>query len=221
MVRMSLEKVNSNTERDILSRQERIDRLGQPDQLNRLRQQRDAINKFYKSIKKGDTEEENESKGYTFSVGTFVDPNGVVWDIRNRFYGKRPEDWQVVCCGFSENSSDGPKVEVQSISDATKTERDKWSFLPCGINAVDILRSKDGEVINVFWKSEKDSKPVVGDSSGREFLPLAEIVDNVDADKNRFENIVYPLIEEGVGQEVRQDTEESLGVSAVSSVILL
>lgn len=205
-----------------LPRQEHIERLRQDKQkLKLIIKQRDAVSKVFKK------------DGYGYLVGLFVDPNGNVLGIENRYGGPVSNDWRVVRC----ESSDGDKINVknQGIDKVEKTKSEGYRFLPIGVEGVDTLHFADGRPsINIFWKEDKDKDKdegkgkgkgkrlvVVADNRGIEFLPLDEIIpkendtnkpseeitaNNNDDDTNRrFEEITEPLVEEGLGAAAVSD----------------
>ena len=218
-----------------LSRQERIERLRQnKQQLELIIEQGDAVYKYLRGV------------DYDISVGMFVGPDGAVWGIKNRYGGMVSGDWLVVRCVSNESDENRPKIKVeeQGISKVGKTERERYPFLPTGIEAVDTLHlACGGPSINVFWEEDKDKDKdegkgkgkglvvAVADNRGIEFLPLDELIakkndtdnkrpeeitaDNNDDDTNkRFKEITGPLEKEGLGAAA-----EELGAAAVSDVV--
>ena len=212
-----------------LSRQERIEQLRQNEQqLELIIRQRDAVYKYLGGV------------DYDISVGVFVGPDGTVWGIKNRYGGMVSGDWLVARCASNESDKNRPKIKVeeQDISKVEKTERERYPFLPIGIEAVDTLHlAGGGPSFNIFWKKDKDSKGkglvvAVADNRGIEFLPLDELIakkndtdnkrpeeitaDNNDDDTNkRFKEITGPLEKEGLGAAA----EEDLGATAVSTMV--
>ena len=92
-----------------LSRQERIEQLRQDEQLKLIIEQRDAVSRAL------------EEDGYGYSIGLFVDPDGMVLGIENRYGGTVSNDWRVVRCESSEVEEDQPiRVEIQTISSSKK-----------------------------------------------------------------------------------------------------
>ena len=215
-----------------LSRQERIEQLRQNEQqLELIIRQRDAVNEFFKKV------------SHNSLVGMFVDPDGDVLGIKNRYYGIAPNDWLVVRCASNESDKNRPeiKVEKQKINSVKKTKRGKYPFWPIDVEAIDTLYPEDGEIeaFNIFWisknpeagsKSEvKASNTIVGDFTGREFLPLDEIIDpemekkieeKIKAKKeaDEFDRLVQPLKDEGLGEDVK--IRGGLGTSALSGAAL-
>ncbi|TWP27191.1 hypothetical protein EUA60_00520 [TM7 phylum sp. oral taxon 346] len=214
-----------------LSRQERIEQLRQnKQQLELIIEQGDAVYKYLRGV------------DYDISVGMFVGPDGAVWGIKNRYGGMVSGDWLVVRCVSNESDENRPKIKVeeQGISKVGKTERERYPFLPTGIEAVDTLHLADVSV-NIFWKKDKDkdkdskgkgSVVAVADNRGIEFLPLDELIakkndtdnerpEEITADNNdddtdeRFEEITGPLEKEGLGAAA----EEDLGATAVSTMV--
>lgn len=220
-----------------LSRQERIDRLRGEQQQRRIIEQRDAVSRV---LKKG---------GYGCSIGLFVDPNDNVLSIENRYGGPVSGDWRVVRCESSEVEEDQPRAEIQTISSVKKTEHGRPPFWPIGVEAIDTIYPEDGRAINIFWMSKPKAKPesepkpkakprklIVGDFAGREFLPLDEIIDpetekkikakkeaEIKAKKNsdRFDDIVQPLRDEGLGADAERCVQAGLdlGATAVCDVM--
>ena len=131
-----------------LSRQERIEQLRQnKQQLELIIKQCDAVYKYL------------EGADYNFLVGVFVGPDGAVWGIKNRYGGMVPGDWLVVRCVSNESDENRPKIKVeeQGISKVGKTERERYPFLPIGIEGVDKLHlACGGPSINIFWEEDKD-----------------------------------------------------------------
>ena len=207
-----------------LSRQERIEQLRQnKQQLELIIEQGDAVYKYLRGV------------DYDISVGMFVGPDGAVWGIKNRYGGMVSGDWLVVRCVSNESDENRPKIKVeeQGISKVGKTERERYPFLPTGIEAVDALHFVDVSV-NIFWKDSKGKGSVVAvaDNRGIEFLPLDELIakknytdnerpEEITADNNdddtdeRFEEITGPLEKEGLGAAA----EEDLGATAVSTMV--
>ena len=239
MVR-SMSPENSNPKPEgarLLSRQERIDRLRDEQQQRRIIEQRDAVSRV---LKKG---------GYGCSIGLFVDPNDNVLSIENRYGGPVSGDWRVVRCESSEVEEDQPRAEIQTISSVKKTEHGRPPFWPIGVEAIDTIYPEDGRAINIFWMSKPKAKPesepkpkakprklIVGDFAGREFLPLDEIIDpetekkikakkeaEIKAKKNsdRFDDIVQPLRDEGLGADAERCVQAGLdlGATAVCDVM--
>lgn len=233
MVRnMSPENSNPKPEEArLLSRQERIDRLRDEQQQRRIIEQRDAVSRV---LKKG---------GYGCSIGLFVDPNDNVLSIENRYGGPVSGDWRVVRCESSEVEEDQPRAEIQTISSVKKTEHGRPPFWPIGVEAIDTIYPEDGRAINIFWMSESESESeakhrgfIVGDLAGNEFLPLDEIIDpetekkikakkeaEIKAKKNsdRFDDIVQPLRDEGLGADAERCAQAGLdlGATAVCDVM--
>ena len=230
MVR-SMSPENSNLKPEE-ARSLRIEQLRRDEQQQRrIIEQRDAVSKVL------------EGDGYGYLIGLFVDLNGNVLGIENRYGGPVRSDWRVVRC----ESSDGDKINVknQEIDKVEKTKSEGYRFLPIGVEGVDTLHFADGRPsINIFWKEDKDKDKgkgkgkgkgkrlvVVADNRGIEFLPLDEIIpkendtnkpseeitaDNNDDDTNkRFEEITGPLEKEGLGAAA----EEDLGATAVSTMV--
>ena len=219
------------------ARQERIDRLRDEQQQRRIIEQRDAVSRV---LKKG---------GYGCSIGLFVDPNDNVLSIENRYGGPVSGDWRVVRCESSEVEEDQPRAEIQTISSVKKTEHGRPPFWPIGVEAIDTIYPEDGRAINIFWMSKPKAKPesepkpkakprklIVGDFAGREFLPLDEIIDpetekkikakkeaEIKAKKNsdRFDDIVQPLRDEGLGADAERCVQAGLdlGATAVCDVM--
>ncbi len=214
-----------------LSRQERIEQLRQNEQqLELIIRQRDAVYKYLGGV------------DYDISVGVFVGPDGTVWGIKNRYGGMVSGDWLVVRCASNESDENRPKIKVeeQGISKVGKTERERYPFLPIGIEAVDILHlACGGPSINVLWEEDKDkdedegkgkgSVVAVADNRGIEFLPLDEIInpemekkieEKIKAKKeaDEFDRLVQPLKDEGLGEDVK--IRGDLGASALSGATL-
>ena len=209
-----------------LSGQERIEQLRQnKQQLELIIKQCDAVYKYL------------EGADYNFLVGVFVGPDGAVWGIKNRYGGMVPGDWLVVRCVSNESDENRPKIKVeeQGISKVGKTERERYPFLPIGIEGVDKLHlACGGPSINIFWEEDKDEDKgkgkglvvAVADNRGIEFLPLDEITakeddtdksseettagNNGDNTNRRFKEIVESSL---------ADVEEGLGAAAVSDVV--
>ena len=211
-----------------LSRQERIEQLRQnKQQLELIIEQGDAVKKF---LRRAD---------YGYLVGMFVGPDGAVWGIKNRYGGMVPGDWLVVRCVSNESDENRPKIKVeeQGISKVGKTERERYPFLPIGIEGVDKLHlACGGPSINIFWEEDKDEDEgkgkgkglvvAVADNRGIEFLPLDEITakeddtdksseettagNNGDNTNRRFKEIVESSL---------ADVEEGLGAAAVSGTV--
>ena len=209
-----------------LSRQERIEQLRRNEQqLELIIKQRDAVSKVLKK------------DGYGYLIGLFVDPNGRVLGIENRYGGTVSNDWRVVRCESSEVEEDQPiRVEIQTISSSKNTERGRYPFWPIGVKTIDTIYPEDGRAINIFWMSEPKAKPrtpIVGDLAGKEFLPLDEIIDpeteknikaKIKAKKNsdRFDDIVQSLRDERLGADVEQYAQArvDLGATAVYDVMV-
>lgn len=213
-----------------LSRQERIEQLRQDEQLKLIIEQRDAVNEF---LGRAD---------YGYLVGMFVGPDGDVWGIKNRYGGMVPGDWLVVRCVSNESDENRPKIKVeeQDISKVGKTERERYRFLPIGIEGVDKLHlACGGPSINIFWEEDKEKDEdedegkglvvAVADNRGIEFLPLDEIInpemekkieEKIKAKKeaDEFDRLVQPLKEEGLGEDVK--IRGGLGTSALSGAAL-
>ena len=220
------------------ARQERIAQLKKDEQQQRrIIEQRDAVSRV---LKKG---------GYGCSIGLFVDPNDNVLSIENRYGGPVSGDWRVVRCESSEVEEDQPRAEIQTISSVKKTEHGRPPFWPIGVEAIDTIYPEDGRAINIFWMSKPKAKPesepkpkakprklIVGDFAGREFLPLDEIIDpetekkikakkeaEIKAKKNsdRFDDIVQPLRDEGLGTDAERCAQAGLdlGATAVCDVM--
>ena len=220
------------------ARQERIAQLKRDEQQQRrIIEQRDAVSRV---LKKG---------GYGCSIGLFVDPNDNVLSIENRYGGPVSGDWRVVRCESSEVEEDQPRAEIQTISSVKKTEHGRPPFWPIGVEAIDTIYPEDGRAINIFWMSKPKAKPesepkpkakprklIVGDFAGREFLPLDEIIDpetekkikakkeaEIKAKKNsdRFDDIVQPLRDEGLGADAERCVQAGLdlGATAVCDVM--
>ena len=175
---LSMSPENSNLKLEgarPLSRQERIEQLRRnKQQLELIIKQCDAVYKYL------------EGADYNFLVGVFVGPDGAVWGIKNRYGGMVPGDWLVVRCVSNESDENRPKIKVeeQGISKVGKTERERYPFLPIGIEGVDKLHlACGGPSINIFWEEDKDEDEgkgkglvvAVADNRGIEFLPLDEI----------------------------------------------
>lgn len=208
-----------------LSRQERIEQLRQDEQqLELIIRQRDAVSKVLKR------------DGYGYLIGLFVDPNGRVLGIQNRYCGIASNDWRVVRCESSEVEEDRPiRAEIQTISSAKKTEHGRPPFWPIGVETIDTIYPEDGRAINIFWMSKSESEAkhrgfIVGDLAGNEFLPLDEIIDpeterkmeakiKAKEEADEFDRLVQPLRDEGLGEDVK--IREGLGASAVSGAALL
>ena len=231
MVR-SMSPENSNPkleEARPLSRQERIEQLRQNEQqLELIIKQRDAVYKYLGGV------------DYDILVGVFVGPDGAVWGIKNRYGGMVSGDWLVVRCVSNESDENRPKIKVeeQGISKVGKTERERYPFLPIGIEGVDKLHlACGGPSINIFWEEDKDEDEdedegkgkglvvAVADNRGIEFLPLDEIIDpeieeKIKAKKeaDEFDRLVQPLRNEGLGEDVK--IRGDLGVSALSGAAL-
>ena len=220
------------------ARQERIAQLKQDEQqLRRIIERRDAVSKVL------------EGDGYGYLIGLFVDPNDNVLSIENRYGGPVSGDWRVVRCESSEVEEDQPRAEIQTISSVKKTEHGRPPFWPIGVEAIDTIYPEDGRAINIFWMSKPKAKPesgpkpkakprklIVGDFAGREFLPLDEIIDpetekkikakkeaEIKAKKNsdRFDDIVQPLRDEGLGADAERCVQAGLdlGATAVCDVM--
>lgn len=198
-----------------LSRQERIEQLRQnKQQLELIIEQGDAVKKF---LRRAD---------YGYLVGMFVGPDGDVWGIKNRYGGMVSGDWLVVRCVSNESDENLPKIKVeeQGISKVGKTERERYPFLPIGIEGVDKLHlACGGPSINIFWEEDKDEDEgkgkglvvAVADNRGIEFLPLDEITAKDDDTDKRFKEIVESSladVEEGLGAK-------GLGAAAVSGTV--
>lgn len=241
MVR-SMSPENSNPkleEARPLSRQERIEQLRQnKQQLELIIKQCDAVYKYL------------EGADYNFLVGVFVGPDGAVWGIKNRYGGMVPGDWLVVRCVSNESDENRPKIKVeeQGISKVGKTERERYPFLPIGIEGVDKLHlACGGPSINIFWEEDKDEDEdegkgkgkgkglvvAVADNRGIEFLPLDEITAKEDdTDKSSEEttagnngdntNRRFKEIVESSLADVEEGlgaAAEELGAAAVSDVV--
>lgn len=218
-----------------LSRQERIEQLRQDEQqLELIIKQRDAVYKYLGGV------------DYDILVGVFVGPDGAVWGIKNRYGGMVPGDWLVVRCVSNESDENRPKIKVeeQDISKVGKTERERYPFLPIGIEGVDKLHlACGGPSINIFWEEDKEKDEdedegkdegkglvvAVADNRGIEFLPLDEIInpemekkieEKIKAKKeaDEFDRLVQPLKEEGLGEDVK--IRGGLGTSALSGAAL-
>lgn len=180
-----------------------------------------------------------EEDGYGYLIGLFVDPNGRVLGIENRYGGTVSNDWRVVRCESSEVEEDQPiRVEIQTISSSKKTEHGRYPFWPIGVKTIDTIYPEDGRAINIFWMSESESESeseskhrgfIVGDLAGNEFLPLDEIIDpeiekNIKAKKNsdRFDDIVQSLRDEGLGADAERCVQAGLdlGATAVYDVMV-
>ena len=220
-----------------LSRQERIEQLRQNEQqLELIIKQRDAVYKYLGGV------------DYDILVGVFVGPDGAVWGIKNRYGGMVSGDWLVVRCVSNESDENRPKIKVeeQGISKVGKTERERYPFLPIGIEGVDKLHlACGGPSINIFWEEDKDKDEdededkdegkgkglvvAVADNRGIEFLPLGEIIDpeterkikakiKAKEEADEFDRLVQPLKDEGLGEDVK--IREDLGASALSGAAL-
>lgn len=220
-----------------LSRQERIEQLRQnKQQLELIIKQCDAVYKYL------------EGADYNFLVGVFVGPDGAVWGIKNRYGGMVPGDWLVVRCVSNESDENRPKIKVeeQGISKVGKTERERYPFLPIGIEGVDKLHlACGGPSINIFWEEDKDEDEgkgkgkgkgkglvvAVADNRGIEFLPLDEIIpkendtnkpseeitaDNNDDDTNKRFEEITGPLEK---EGLGAAAEEDLGATAVSTMV--
>ena len=229
MVR-SMSPENSNPKPEE-ARQERIAQLKQDEQqLRRIIEQRDAVSKVL------------EGDGYGYLIGLFVDPDDNVLGIGNRYHGIGSNNWRVVRCESSEVEGDQPiRVEIQKISSAKKTEHGRYPFWPIGVKTIDTIYPEDGRAINFFWMSKSESEAkhrglIVGDLAGNEFLPLDEIIDpetekkikakkeaEIKAKKNsdRFDDIVQPLRDEGLGADAERCVQAGLdlGATAVCDVM--
>ena len=227
MVR-SMSPENSNPKPEG-ARQERIAQLKQDEQqLRRIIEQRDAVSKVL------------EGDGYGYLIGLFVDPDDNILGIGNRYHGIGSNNWRVVRCESSEVEGDQPiRVEIQKISSAKKTEHGRYPFWPIGVKTIDTIYPEDGRAINFFWMSESEAKHrgfIVGDLAGNEFLPLDEIIDpetekkikakkeaEIKAKKNsdRFDDIVQPLRDEGLGADAERCVQAGLdlGATAVCDVM--
>lgn len=218
-----------------LSRQKRIEQLRQNEQqLEFIIRQRDAVSKVFKE------------DGYGYLIGLFVDPDDNVLGIGNRYHGIGSNNWRVVRCESSEVEGDQPiRVEIQKISSAKKTEHGRYPFWPIGVKTIDTIYPEDGRAINFFWMSKSESESeseakhrgfIVGDLAGNEFLPLDEIIDpetekkikakkeaEIKAKKNsdRFDDIVQPLRDEGLGADAERCVQAGLdlGATAVCDVM--
>ena len=205
------------------ARQERIAQLKKDEQqLRRIIEQRDAVSKVL------------EGDGYGYLIGLFVDPDDKVLGIGNRYHGIGSNNWRVVRCESSEVEGDQPiRVEIQKISSAKKTEHGRYPFWPIGVKTIDTIYPEDGRAINFFWMSKSESEAkhrgfIVGDLAGNEFLPLDEIIDpetekKIKAKKNsdRFDDIVQPLRDEGLGADAERCVQAGLdlGATAVCDVM--
>ena len=214
-----------------LSRQERIEQLRQnKQQLELIIEQGDAVYKYLRGV------------DYDISVGMFVGPDGAVWGIKNRYGGMVSGDWLVVRCVSNESDENRPKIKVeeQGISKVGKTERERYPFLPTGIEAVDTLHFA-GVSVNILWKKgkgkdkdkDKDSKGkgsvvAVADNRGIEFLPLDELIAKKNAKKNdtdnkRPEEITADNNDDDTNKRFEKITEplakEGLGATAVSTMV--
>lgn len=207
-----------------LSRQERIEQLRQDEQqLELIIRQRDAVSKVLKR------------DGYGYLIGLFVDPNGRVLGIQNRYCGIASNDWRVVRCESSEVEEDRPiRAEIQTISSAKKTEHGRPPFWPIGVETIDTIYPEDGRAINIFWMSKSESEAkhrgfIVGDLAGNEFLPLDEIIDpeterkmeakiKAKEEADEFDRLVQSLRDEGLGEDIK--IREDLGASALSGAAL-
>ena len=141
-------------------------------------------------------------------------------------------DWLVVRCVSNESDENRPKIKVeeQGISKVGKTERERYPFLPIGIEGVDKLHlACGGPSINIFWEEDEDEDEgkgkgkgkgkglvvAVADNRGIEFLPLDEITAKDDDTDKRFKEIVESSladVEEGLGAK-------GLGAAAVSGTV--
>ena len=217
------------------ARQERIAQLKKDEQqLRHIIEQRDAVSKVL------------EGDGYGYLIGLFVDPDDKVLGIGNRYHGIGSNNWRVVRCESSEVEGDQPiRVEIQKISSAKKTEHGRYPFWPIGVKTIDTIYPEDGRAINFFWMSKSESEAkhrgfIVGDLAGNEFLPLDEIIDpemekkieekikakkeaEIKAKKNsdRFDDIVQPLRDEGLGADAERCVQAGLdlGATAVCDVM--
>ena len=207
-----------------LSRQKRIEQLRQNEQqLELIIRQRDAVSKVFKE------------DGYGYLIGLFVDPNGRVLGIGNRYHGIGSNNWRVVRCESSEVEGDQPiRVEIQKISSAKKTEHGRYPFWPIGVKTIDTIYPEDGRAINFFWMSKSESEAkhrgfIVGDLAGNEFLPLDEIIDpeterkmeakiKAKEEADEFDRLVQSLRDEGLGEDIK--IREDLGASALSGAAL-
>lgn len=215
-----------------LSRQERIEQLRQnKQQLELIIEQGDAVYKYLRGV------------DYDISVGMFVGPDGAVWGIKNRYGGMVSGDWLVVRCASNESDENRPKIKVeeQGISKVGKTERERYPFLPIGIEAVDILHlACGGPSINVLWEEDKDkdedegkgkgkgkgkgSVVAVADNRGIEFLPLDELITKKnDTDNRRPEEITADNKEDDTDKRFKEITgpleKDGLGATAVSTMV--
>ena len=214
-----------------LSRQERIEQLRQDEQqLELIIRQRDAVSKVLKK------------DGYGYLIGLFVDPDDKVLGIGNRYHGIGSNNWRVVRCESSGVEEDRPiRAEIQTISSSKKTEHGRYPFWPIGVKTIDTIYPEDGRAINIFWMSKSESEAkhrgfIVGDLAGNEFLPLDEIIDpetekkikakkeaEIKAKKNsdRFDDIVQPLRDEGLGADAERCVQAGLdlGATAVCDVM--
>lgn len=213
----------------------RIEQLRRDEQQQRrIIEQRDAVSKVL------------EGDGYGYLIGLFVDPDDNVLGIGNRYHGIGSNNWRVVRCESSEVEGDQPiRVEIQKISSAKKTEHGRYPFWPIGVKTIDTIYPEDGRAINFFWMSKSESESeseakhrgfIVGDLAGNEFLPLDEIIDpetekkikakkeaEIKAKKNsdRFDDIVQPLRDEGLGADAERCVQAGLdlGATAVCDVM--
>lgn len=209
-----------------LSRQERIEQLRQnKQQLELIIEQGDAVKKFLRRT------------DYGYLVGMFVGPDGAVWGIKNRYGGMVPGDWLVVRCVSNESDENRPKIKVeeQGISKVGKTERERYPFLPIGIEGVDKLHlACGGPSINIFWEEDKDEDEgkgkglvvAVADNRGIEFLPLDELIAKKnDTDNKQPEEITADNKEDDTDKRFKEivesltDVEEDLGATAVSTMV--
>ena len=183
-----------------LSRQERIAQLKEQleQEKSRLREQAAAADKLYENL--------GEESSCDFRVGRFVDADSTVWQIYNNYANKEnPYGWLVICCGpDAKNDSGDPEAAVQEISENSCAEGQYMPYvMPKGVKAIDTLHFAGRRSINVFWKDGEEL--VVADSLGRELLPLDEITAEEDDTNERFEKMVKPLVEEGLGATAVSD----------------